>query len=131
MDSGREPRAPNDESKRQQILSEHEETRRQLDEALLREEGRREAQTILRAPAWTELDLNAFFEGLSGEGFVSMRKALSMGDSGSDAQLATQSGQTHIADIKKKILWYSSNVVEYPFRNSSVPTLNGTMRLSY
>jgi len=67
-----------DEAKRaeQRLLSQVREVQQKLDEARRREAGRQKAQSILRAPAWTELDLNAFLDSLPEGALLSLKKSL-------------------------------------------------------
>lgn len=72
-----------------------------LEAAKLLEASRVKALEILRAPAWTEVDLNAFLGGLSGGELASMRKAVKL-DQPNDAQAG-------IDEIKKQLHKHSNH----------------------
>lgn len=79
----------------------------ELEAARKLEASRKRALEVLRAPAWTELDLNAFLASLSGDALESMKRAVSLDQPG-DAQ----AGAT---EIKQRLHKYSSNWLARPF----------------
>lgn len=74
-----------------------------LEAARQLEASRTKALEVLRAPAWTEVDLNAFLGDLSGDELTSMRKAVNL-DQPSDAQAGA-------VEIKKQLHKFSSGLV--------------------
>lgn len=67
-----------------------------LEAAKRLEASRVKALEVLRAPAWTELDLNAFLDSLSGDELASMRKAVKLEqDDGAQAGVAAIKKQLH------------------------------------
>lgn len=74
-----------------------------LEAAKQLEASRVKALEILRAPAWTEVDLNAFLGGLSGGELASMRKAVKL-DQPNDAQAG-------VAEIKKQLHKHSNHLL--------------------
>lgn len=66
------------------------------------EASRSKALDVLRAPAWTELDLNAFLDSLSGVELSSLRTAVKL-----DQANAAQAG---VAEIKKQLHKHSNHL---------------------
>src|SRR5262249_43870392 len=100
----------------QEAKEKEQKAREDADAAKRKETGRSEAQAILRAPVWTATDLNYFLDHVAAEELLSTRKALKLTNEEATVR-ALKGRRQDIADIKRQILWCSSNIFEYHVRS--------------
>lgn len=109
-DQGKQAAAP------QEMVAELERARAQvaqlttdLEAAKKVEASRMKALEILRAPAWTELDLNAFLDSLSGDEQASMKRAVKLAEA--------NGAQAGVAAIKKQLHKHSNHLLARQLSN--------------